>query len=253
MMTMMALMVFAVSGFAVKYNAKDVPTDPQKKYEYLKSIDVTNDNLACKKIINILQHDFKNLKTELEIKNKINEIITKNQILVQDKDAIIITISASYLYYSNIENKYSKIINLYKDTTDKPTSVALSHYFLKEYNIALPIFIKNKQSYAFALKCIKKSNSISLNQIEAIKAGLNKPNLVLELIDIIKNQKASTLEESINKLNLILSLSNTYPPSIMKVGSELAWAKVELSINKNIENLQKIIKIKLDIEKALNE
>ena len=254
MMTMMALMVFAVSGFAVKYNAKDVPTDPQKKYEYWKSVESKSVEINCKRLFNMISHDKKlsDAKVILATATKmLNASNISSDILRQ---IIADKITAYYLYKTE---QHDTVVLLTMNSQNKKY-IALSYYFLNDLEKAYPLLIQEKL-FSHAIICISKMNKngntetllISLIKDPSLKKINSK--LVLRLVSVIKSMPSLTVENNVKKLNMLLSLSEKFPPLEMEVGTEIEWAKCDIYIKNSIENLQKIIKIKLEIERALNE
>ena len=251
MMTMMALMVFAISGFAVKFDTRTIPKDPSKLLDYWKSVDATTSYAAYRKVVGIVSDDLKNLNTPDAIESKVAEIILQYKIPSEFDTQLGASNKCLWAKYKIVKDK--KYLERMVGKDKKTMSCINAYLRLKDYNNAYKLSIK-KGSVINAIIARKNLGIITKAQLmEIVKLKKITPKNVQAIISLIRKQDQSTVEGMVKVLDMFLILSTKFPPEAMKKGTELEWAKVQVNVKTQLENLQKIIKIKLDVERALNE
>ena len=261
MMTMMALMVLATSGFAVEYKASDVPKDHAAALVYLDSVTPKTDYIEYRKVTIQMLMNLKNLKSKQEILDGVKTKLNAVNYPTDKLDIAIINMTSSILYYKykeNPKNNKSFLRDLIEfDATAEKRNVyllLLAYWGLKEYQNVYILAIKNNK-YDYAIKSLDKLGKVTekdVNQLLSLDNNLTSKQ-VFYLIKLIKKQNQSNIENQTKVLKMITVLFAKFPPDVMKEGTELEWAKVQVSLSNSIEKLQKLIKINIEIERALNE
>ena len=230
---MMALMVFSINVFAIS----------EQKAKFIKIA--------------------KEARTELSGLNSVQSIldmINAKSIKENLTDEILQVHLKMYNLYSKYkvtnDKKYlTEIIKLYDNEASKTNSIypMFAYKLFKNYKKTYTLAIKNNNT-GYAIESLLKLKTVSQKEIEeVVKIKNTGPKDILKIVNLIKKQNQTTVENQVKVLKMFVFMSTNFPPSNMKEGTELDWAKVQVRLNNNMEKIQKLIKINLDIERALNE